>query len=81
MSSLQKNINDNDFETLAFNAHSLKSVIANYMAPAAYELTRKLEELAKNNSAEGIAEIFPQLEKATNELLLELKEYVQKIEG
>ena len=45
---LQKNIEEKDFINLAFNAHSFKSVISNYMAPKAYELTRKLEELAKN---------------------------------
>ena len=81
ISNLQKNIDENDLTALAFNAHSLKSVIANYMAPTAYELTRKLEELAKNNSEEGIADIFSQLKSTTKELLLELKDYVQKIES
>jgi len=33
-------------------------VIANYMAPKAYQLTLKLENLAKNNSDEGIDEIL-----------------------
>jgi len=41
---------------LAFNIHSFKSVIANYMAPKAYQLTLMLEDLAKNNSNEGIDE-------------------------
>jgi len=31
-------------------------VIANYMAPKAYQLTLMLEDLAKNNSNEGIDE-------------------------
>jgi len=75
--SLEKNISEKDFTNLAFNAHSLKSVIANYMAPNAYELTRKLEELAKNHSENGIVEIFTELKSETNELLLELKNYLK----
>ncbi len=80
IATLQKNINENDFASLAFNAHSLKSVIANYMAPSAYECTRKLEELAKNNSGDGIKEVFSQLKSTTQELIHELGDYVQKLE-
>ena len=80
IANLQKNIDENDFAGLAFNAHSLKSVIANYMAPDAYECTRKLEELAKNKSGDGIKEVFSQLKSTTQELILELRDYVQKME-
>lgn len=78
--NLKKNIEDKDFTNLAFNAHSLKSVIANYMAPKAYQLTLKLEDLAKNNSDEGIDEIFTELMDETQELLLELKTYLKNNE-
>jgi len=80
ISSLQKNIDEKDFASLAFNAHSLKSVISNYMAPGALELTRKLEELGKSHSTEGLNEVFSELRSTTQELLLELKDYVQKLE-
>ncbi|MCX6239376.1 MAG: Hpt domain-containing protein [Bacteroidia bacterium] len=80
ISGLQKNIDEKNYTSLAFNAHSFKSVIGNYMAPKAYELTRKLEELAKNNSEEEINEIFPELKSATRELLFELKNYLQDLE-
>ena len=80
IANLQKNIDENDLTALAFNAHSLKSVISNYMAPSTFELTRKLEEMAKNNSIDGIPEVFLQLKSSTKELLLELKEYVEKLE-
>ena len=80
ISNLKKNIEEKDFTNLAFNAHSLKSVIANYMAPKAYQLTLKLEDLAKNNSDEGIDKIFTELMSETQELLLELKVYLQKNE-
>ncbi len=80
ISNLQKNIDENDFAALAFNAHSLKSVIANYMAPSALEITRKLEELAKKNSSNGISEVFSELKITTHELLVELKNYVQSLD-
>ena len=79
IAKMQKNIDDNDLNGLAFNAHSLKSVIANYMAPMAYEHTRKLEELAKNGTGENIPEVFASLKSTTQELIVELKEYVQKM--
>jgi len=80
ISKMKKNIEEKDFTNLAFNAHSFKSVIGNYMAPRAYELTRRLEESAKNNPGEAIPEIFIDMCAATNELLVELKDYLQKSE-
>ena len=77
---LQKNIDEKDFTSLAFNAHSFKSVIANYMAPKPLELTRKLEEAANKNTEDSIPQIFKELKSATNELLMELKEYLQKLD-
>ena len=78
MSDLEKNIKERDFTSLAFNAHSLKSVIANYMAPKALELTRKLEEMGKNKTEEGINELFDELKSTTKELVIELNEYLKK---
>lgn len=80
ISDIQRNIDEKDFTSLAFNAHSLKSVIGNYMAPKAFEVSRKLEELAKNKSIEGVDEIFAELKSTTKELLSELKEYLQNSE-
>ena len=80
ISNLQKNIDQGDFVTLAFNAHSYKGVIANYMAPRAVDAAGKLEEAAKIHSEEVIPEIFNGLKGATAELLAELKAYLQKSE-
>ena len=80
ISNLQKNIDDKDFTKLAFNAHSFKSVIANYMAPKPLELTRKLEEAANKSTEDGIPQIFKDLKSTTNELLMELKDYLQKLD-
>ena len=75
---LEKNISENDFKQLSFNAHSLKSVIGNFMAPAPYELSRKIEELAKQNSIGQIPDLFSELKKLVYELNADLKEYLQK---
>ena len=76
---LQENIDENDFAKLAFNAHSFKSVIANYMAPKALELTRKLEDAANKNADDSIQQIFNDLKIASKELLIELKDYLLKL--
>ena len=80
ISNLQKDIEKKDYENLSFHAHSFKSVIGNYMAPTAYEFARKLEESAKNNNEEEIIRIFPELKSSTEELLFELKNYLQNLE-
>ena len=73
---LQKNIDEKDYVSLAFNTHSLKSVISNYMAPVVLKLTIKLENLAKENMESQIPKTFEELKVATKELLLELQNYI-----
>ena len=80
INKLQKNIDEKDYANLAFNAHSFKGVIANYMASRAYESASRLEELAKNNSVDGINEIFTEVKSSTEELLKELKNYLRNSE-
>lgn len=78
LSTIEKNIADNDLKQLSFNAHSMKSVIGNFMAPVPHELCRRIEEQAKQNSGEGIPELFAELKRLTYEMSDELKEYLQK---
>ena len=80
IATLQKNIEEKDFTGLAFNAHSMKSVIGNYMAPIPYELSRKLEEKAKNNAEAEVPVIFLELKNSTQELIAELKNYLQTMD-
>lgn len=76
--NIEKNIAEDDFTKLAFNAHSLKSVIGNFMAPKPYELCRRLEEMAKQQTKEGIPDLFQELKEFLFLLSGELKEYLQK---
>jgi HPt (histidine-containing phosphotransfer) domain-containing protein len=78
LNTIEKNIAENDLNQLSFNAHSMKSVIGNFMAPAPHELCRRIEELAKQNSSEGVPLLFSELKRLTYEMTDELKEYLQK---
>jgi HPt (histidine-containing phosphotransfer) domain-containing protein len=77
MSTLEKNIGDNDMGSLSFNAHSLKSVIGNFMAPRPYELSRNIELLAKEGSAATIPTLYAELKVLCYELKEELAAYLK----
>ena len=72
--SLRENVYKPDFVQLKFNAHSLKGVIANFMDPVTIELTRQLDEKAKNKDEFGLKNLFEDLEKQTAILLEELQQ-------
>ena len=74
MNELAKNIQENDLESLRFNAHSFKGVVANFVAETPKAISKQLEENAKNNVSDNNLELFNQLKEATGELLNDLKE-------
>ena len=74
IATLRKNIDEKDFDQLRFNAHSIKGVIANFVAPEPQELARVLEMKGKEKDGEGLAEIFAQLKEKGDLLLEELQE-------
>ena len=78
LENLQKNIIDNDFVNLAFNAHSIKSVVGVFMASRPLELAYQLEMKGKEKSNEGINEAFSELKISIAELIAELHEYLNK---
>ncbi|MDY0103970.1 MAG: Hpt domain-containing protein [Lentimicrobium sp.] len=55
LTTLEQNITEASFDKLRFNAHSLKGVVANFSAPAAFEKVKQLEktasDLVDNNGA------------------------------
>jgi len=69
---LQKNVNERDFTQLKFNAHSLKGVIANFMDPVSIELSRKLDEMAKNKEEAGLDKLYEEIQKSAVNLKDEL---------
>ncbi len=73
-SNLLENINNQDFDGLRFNAHSLKGVIANFMDPVTIELSTTLDEKAKNADNTGLEELYTELKKGSESLAEELRE-------
>jgi len=76
---IEQNIRNKDFQSLRFNAHHLKGSIANFMDAEATELTRKLEEMGENETEEGLAETYAELQLTTQILLKELLHHRKKI--
>ena len=75
---LRKNVGERDFAQLQFSAHSLKGVIANFMDPVTIELSRRLDEMAKNQIETGIDQVFGDLENKAGLLLDEMKKLRQE---
>ncbi len=69
---ITRNIQEGDFTQLKFNAHSLKGVVANFQDPLTIELSRKLDEMAKNQQSAGLNQVFEDLKAASEKLLQEL---------
>lgn len=72
--NIRKNIEEKDFDTLAFNAHSLKSNIGTFLAAEPTRIVKKMEELAIRKKDKALVETYARLESASMELLNELKE-------
>jgi len=69
---IRKNIEEGDFVQLKFNSHSLKGVVANFQDPVTIELSRKLDEMAKNQTTSGLTTVFEDLHTACTRLIDEL---------
>ncbi|MDZ7740392.1 MAG: Hpt domain-containing protein [Bacteroidota bacterium] len=71
---IRKNIGEGDFDSLRFNAHSLKGVVANFIAEAPKDLAKILEDNAKEKVDDDNMDIFLQMEEQINQLISELEE-------
>jgi len=74
METLRKNIDDKDYDQLKFNAHSLKGVVANFVAPEVQELARQLEMKGAEQDLTDVEQLFAELKEKTGILLQELEE-------
>ncbi len=73
METLRKNIDDKDFEQLKFNAHSLKGVVANFVAPEVQELARQLEMKGAGKDIENVEPLYAELKEKTVLVVSELE--------
>ena len=74
LNKLHTAITENDLPEIIFQAHSFKGVFGTFCAAEPFELSSKIEELAKNNISAGLPELFTRLHTATFELAKELRE-------
>ncbi len=80
MQTIKKNIDELDFEQLRFNAHSIKGVIANFVAPEPQELARSMEMKGTHKEDEGLENMYIALKEKTDAMVEELKELKKNFE-
>ena len=80
METLRKNIDEKDFEQLKFNAHSLKGVVANFVAPEVQELARQLELKGAHKDTTDVEQLYTELKEKTALVVEELKELKTEFE-
>ncbi len=73
MAKIREAIKNLDFDTMRFEAHSLKGVIANFVAEKPIKLARTLENKGTEKDESGLHELLTQLEKSTSDLVDDLK--------
>lgn len=75
--SIAESIESVDYDNLKFSAHSMKGVIANFVAPQVEQQARELEIMGTEKNMDGINELFEEFKvssAAMVEELIELKE-------
>jgi HPt (histidine-containing phosphotransfer) domain-containing protein len=73
MNTLRRDIETLDFNSLKFDAHSLKGVVSNFVAPDPQNLAKILELKGSEKDSTELLETFSALEKATADLVEDLK--------
>lgn len=77
MSTIKQNIDESDMSSLKFNAHSIKGVIANFMADIPQSYAKDLEQKAKLNNPTDLIDLYTKLYESTAELIDNLQEIKQ----
>ena len=71
--SIADSISEKDFDKIKFNSHSIKGVIANFVAPDVQQLAKELEMKGTNKDLDGINELFESFKASSSAMLEELK--------
>jgi len=74
MEKLKDCIERSDRENLRFNAHSLKGVIANFVAEEPHQLAKSLEDTALEKDQAELNNIYHSLYASTSMMVDELKD-------
>lgn len=73
MEKIEKAIREKDFTALKFDAHSLKGVIANFVAEEPHQLARELEMKGVEQDGSNLDELYNALKIASRALLEDLE--------
>ncbi|MBE0651549.1 MAG: Hpt domain-containing protein [Bacteroidales bacterium] len=74
MNTIKTNIDQKDFDQLRFNAHSLKGVVANFIAPDVQNVARTMEMKGTNKDFSDIDELYSELKEKADVMVKELSE-------
>lgn len=74
MLTIRKNIDQKDFDQLRFNTHSLKGVIANFIAPDVRALAKSLEMKGTKKDLNNTDELYSELKEKADLMVEELTE-------
>lgn len=74
MLTIRKNIEQKDFDQLRFNAHSLKGVVANFIAPEVHALAKSLEMKGTSKDSSDIDTLYSELKGKADVMVEELTE-------
>ena len=74
INAIAENIKANDFDGLKFSAHSVKGVIANFIAPDVEQQARSLEMMGAEKNLDGVNEVFEEFKISSAAMVEELKE-------
>ncbi|PKP52010.1 MAG: hypothetical protein CVT92_11015 [Bacteroidetes bacterium HGW-Bacteroidetes-1] len=74
MAKLKADIATMNFDALKFDAHSMKGVISNFLAPLPQQFAKELEMKGVEKDGTNLDEIYQSLEKAASDLVDDLKE-------
>lgn len=74
INAIAENIKSNDYDGLKFSAHSVKGVIANFVAPEVEQQARSLEMMGSEKNLDGVNELFEEFKISSAAMVEELRE-------
>lgn len=78
INTIADNIESCDYDNLKFNAHSMKGVIANFVAPKVEQSARELEIMAIEKNLDGAKKLFEKFKANGSIMIDELAELREK---
>ncbi len=73
VTAISDSIDKKDYDAIKFNSHSIKGVIANFIAPEVEQRARELEIMGTTQNIDGIEVLFSEFKLLSAEMVEELK--------